>query len=114
MSYQTAMQAKGSKRVDTAIVDAKKWWRSMDASQKEAGFASWKFRSICVVLVRVFLPYTGSAHVITFSLSGKRCREIRLTERQRVKLRDLAKNPLSKKGWFVRQDDLAFELWFTQ
>ena len=100
--YKSLIEKKQTEKVKKAIENARDWWHSLDASQKEAGFATWKYKLTPAVFIKVPVPFCGLVDVIYIGLAGKNSERVSPTSSQLSWLRSIVRNP-AVGDWIVEK-----------
>lgn len=109
--YQTLIEKKQGRKVNEAIEKARDWWKSLDASQKEAGFATWKYQVTPAVFIRVPVPFTGCVDVVYVGMAGKSAERKTPKPEQLAWLRSIVRNPPGENWRVFRKPDGVTMLW---
>jgi hypothetical protein len=90
--------------IDPAIERARLWWRSRTPEEKEAGISAWMDKITPIVCITVPKPFCGRIEVFISGMRKSSRKEVNVSERALIKLRDLFLEPSKKKWRAVRRD----------
>ena len=113
-TYDDLMRIKRERQAREAIQNAGEWWRSLDASQKEAGFATWKWKITPAVFIKVPVPFGGLVDVVYVGMGGRSSERKKPNGRQLEWLRECVRNPNGDLFLVERKNDSVTMLWKPQ
>lgn len=110
-TYEELKRAADERRLKASLERDKSWWRSLSASEREAGFCTWKHRVFDAVFIKIPLPWTGEIDVIRVGLAGRFSRRVAVNIKQREKLRAVVAAG-GRGKWIVKRAADAITLFY--
>lgn len=71
-AYLEAKRKAEEKRVKESLERDKSWWRSLSASEKEAGLCPWLYKIVPSCFINVPVPFCGHVDVVYIGIGGSR------------------------------------------
>lgn len=99
-AYLEAKRKAEEKRVKESLERDKSWWRSLSASEKEAGLCPWLYKIVPACFINVPVPFCGYVDVVYIGVSGRNSYRQSPNEDQLAWLRKIARG-LGGSHWKV-------------